>query len=407
MVTDTTTGYPYTHQILAREGDVANDSTGAPIPGVFIGPPAPVVALSNNGYAAYSGTLTGAVTASVDNFAIFAGPLGGVKMAVRRNDPIPGTGGELVGVQFTGSMSYAENHGVVVATAFQTPLVAATVNTDSALLLAKPGSPLVVIAREGDACPGMPGFFFGNITGSTGFGSATSSRINERGHVLFGATVNDGTNNVTVTYSWNALHGLQLQVASGDTWGGGIVSTPGIPLALASGDGDGGVGLNRDGDFVMRTSVTPTASFIARGHVGSLQGIPSAVPVAGGVPQNFAVDVTPALAGANRFYFILASDGPTNPGFTSPFGGQNVPLDPFDPIWLPLSLNNPNSIVWPFTAAPLSGSGTNFPFAPAFVMPAGFPIFLGTTLHHAAVILDLSFGIATTHVTEPVPCYLY
>ncbi|MBL8730497.1 MAG: hypothetical protein JNM25_18915 [Planctomycetes bacterium] len=388
------------HSQLMREGDLAPDSAGTPIPGVFYGQPLNLK-LGPSATASFHSIMTGGVTTANDA-AIFSGSLGNVKMLARKGDVVPGTGGATIGV-ITNNSVYSENHGVL----FGLTMVVAggvTINNDSALAIVKPSSSMNVIAREGDPCPGLPGYVFGIVTGTYNFGPSGAHQFNDRGQVLFQMFVRDPINSVQMlaVYSWDPVLGLQLQLMAGDTLGGGTVTTPGIPIGEVSNDGNG-LAFNESGDFCAR-SVTSTGQFIARGHVGSLHGIPSAVPVAGGVPQNFDIDCTPAQA--SRLYFLLATGLGFEPGFVSPFGGQTVPLNP-DPIWTDLSLNNPNSIVWPGSLGFLDAFGKNTLGPAAFLMPPGFPVFLGTTLHHAAVIVDISMGIATTFVTEPVPCYLY
>jgi hypothetical protein len=82
-----------------------------------------------------------------------------------------------------------------------------------------------------------------------------------------------------------------------------------------------------------------------------------------------------------------------------------VPLNP-DPLWTTLSLNNPNSSVWVNSLGYLDANGDGIGAA-SFVMPAGFPGFVGTTLHHAAFAVDITNGITVTEVSEPSAVKLY
>jgi hypothetical protein len=188
----------------------------------------------------------------------------------------------------------------------------------------------------------------------------------------------------------------------GDVIGGGTVDFPNTVNGFASSDGNP-MGFNDDGDFVGRPSF-PTATpgaCIVRGHVGSLQGTPTAVPVAGGVPHFFSLDCGPACGG--QFYLVLATSMGTRPGFSSPFGPQTIPLN-FDTLWTQLSMEAANSPLWfnslGFTDAQGKGIGVS-----GFMMPPGFPGLIGTTVHHAALIVD--FSLTSTFVTEPVPLHLY
>jgi hypothetical protein len=398
MITDTSTGAPYTHNVLVREGDTVVDATGTPIVGVTYGAPSIAQGFSDTGLAAWSTTMQGAVT-SADSQAVFIGGLGGTVMVAREGDVVPGTGGETMGV-INSTMNYSEGGGVLFGASLVQPGVGGVTNlNDSFLAVGKPGQPVQVLVREGDACPGLAGFTFGRIAGSSNFGSSSSHRNNERGQVMFTIYVNDGVSDVNSTWSWDPVHGAQLQVIAGDVFGGGTITSPGVVNASPSGDGNT-LGMNHDGDFVIEPGYSG-GSCIARGHIGSLRGTPSAVPVTGGVPHFFEVDAGPTQA--FQFYVILATSLGSEPGFVGPFGPQNIPLNP-DPLWTDLSLNAANSSIWVNTLGVTDATGKGV--GPAgFVMPAGFPGFAGTTLHHMAAVLDLT--LVQTFVTEPVACLLY
>jgi hypothetical protein len=241
----------------------------------------------------------------MDDGAVFMGGLGSVKLVVREGDVVPGTGGETIQVINT-TISFSQTHGVLWGGSLNAPGVGVTTANNSVLAIAKPGA-MTLIAREGDACPGLPGYTFGNLVGSFDFGSAGISRINDRGQVIFQADANDGVVLARTTWTYDPVLGLQLQLfgetALGDVIAGDIVWGPGTPLQFASGDGNP-AGFTEDGDFVLRPSQNNGAC-ILRGHVGSLQGKPSAVPAAGGVPHTMDFDVGPAFG--NNFYFILAT----------------------------------------------------------------------------------------------------
>ena len=158
--------------------------------------------------------------------------------------------------------------------------------------------------------------------------------------------------------------------------------------------------LTADGDFagmlLFQGADASTLGFAQlRGHLGALVGTPASVPVAGGVPQTFALDAGPAEAG--RIYFLLASSLGTRPGFLSPLGPQTIPLN-FDPLWTLLSIQAANSPIWVASIGITDAQGRGGPAA--FVMPPGIPGFLGTSLHHAAVLFDGALN--STYVTEPV-----
>lgn len=395
------------HFVLWREGDPAVDATGTPLAGVTYGPtqsaanPLLTHGLSSTMQAAFSTTLLGAVT-TLDDFAIFAGGAGTVRMIAREGDVVPGTGGETFAT-LSPFGCYTDAAGVVFGATMVVPGVGAlTVNNDSVLCTGKPGN-VVVIAREGDPAPGIPGYVLGSINGVTNFSS--SMRANDRGQVMFNITVNNGVLQPNALFSYDPLHGLQLQLFAGDVFGGGTVNASLPPSPFASGDGNP-VGFTENGDFAIAPTLAPsgTGSFIARGHVGSLQGTPSAVPVTGGVPFTMTLDVTPTYG--NQFYFILATGLGTDVGFAHPLNlGVHVPID-LDPVWTNVSQSFANSALWTNTLFVTDATGKPLGGGPiSFNMPPGFPSFLGTTLKHSALLFDIS--LVGTFATEPVTCYLY
>ncbi|MBL8729327.1 MAG: hypothetical protein JNM25_12895 [Planctomycetes bacterium] len=389
------------HDLLAREGDLAPGCGGATYNSMT-----PANSLSPTGKTAFHSSLLGATT--IDDGAIFAGGVGTVALLARENDAAPGTGGALFNIFFTSSITYSDNGGVVFTGTLQTgtgtPVVGAT--NDSGIWAGQPGNVQLVL-REGDAAPGIAGGVIGRTT-SYNF-AAGDAMGNELGQILIKCrVVIGGTTDTEAFYSYDPVHGLRLQLQQGDNLGSnpntqGVLGNFLMPASSPSNDSSP-LGFTNHGDFVIKPAFTGTQlQGIVRGHVGSMIAEPSSVPVAGGVPQNFHIDCGPTQAG--QLYLVLATGLGTRPGFVSPFGGQAVPLNP-DPIWTDLSLNNPNSIVWPGTLGFLDANGKNITPA-SFVMPPGFPVFLGTTLHHAVIAFDINFGLQTTYASEPSGVLLY
>jgi hypothetical protein len=81
------------HSLLMREGNVAPDGTGAPMPGVLYGQPTVAQGFGSNATAAFHCTMTGAVTPA-DDGALFAGGIGSVKLAAREGEVVPGNAGD-------------------------------------------------------------------------------------------------------------------------------------------------------------------------------------------------------------------------------------------------------------------------------------------------------------------------
>lgn len=388
------------HFVLMREGDLAPDAAGTPMPGVFYGPTqaaaVPLLAngFSNTNMAAFATTLTGAVSTTND-FAWFVGAPGNVRLVAREGDAVPGTGGETIAA-INPNANFAEATGVVFGATLDTPgLGGVTVNNDSVLCIARPGN-LALIVREGAPVPGLAGFVFGNMSGSANF--STTMRANERGQVLWNGQINNGTTDRNALFSYDPTHGVQLQLMATDTLAAGTVSTPASINPFAGSDGNP-LGFNDDGDFVTTATLAASAGAVMlRGHIGSLEGRPSAFAATGGT-QNFALDCTPARA--SQFYAILASTLGTRPGFLSPLGPQTVALN-FDPTWTQLSLSLANTPVWTNTLSLTDAAGKA---TASFTLPPGLPGLQGLNLHHAAVLFD--FTLVSTFVTEPVPCHLY
>lgn len=396
FITDTTGGAPYNHVLVMREGDPAVDATGAPMTGVTYGSPTISQGFTNNGICAFHTSLLGTPGGTTDDDAVYVGGVGGFFLVAQAGQVVPGTAGEVLGVINT--TSGLSDAGVLFgASLAASPNV--TVNNDSVLLLARVGQPLQLIAREGDAVPGMTGYVFGSVSGSSNFGSSSSHRMNARGQMMFSLTVNDGTNAPTAMCSWDPTHGIQVQLLGsstlGDTMGGGTVSVVATPLQFPNGNG-ALLGFANNGDFLTRTTIAnPTGNFIARGHIGSMQSSPSAIDSVTGGTVNFSIDVTPAHGLA--LYVILGTTSGTNPGFPSPLGPQQIPLN-FD-SWTQLSLDLANSPVYANSMWFVDAQGLGM--APAsFNIPGGIPGLQGLHLDHAAVLLDF-FTLASTFVTEP------
>jgi hypothetical protein len=394
----------WNHTFIMREGDTAPDATGAPMPGVtYLNSPTLAQGFTNSGKAAFHSSLSGGSAAT----ALFVYDGAATKLAVQQGDVVPGTGGETVNV-INSSASLTE-----AGLLFGCSLSGASVTTnDSALCIANPGQPLQLLVREGDACPGMPGFVFGRMTGSSNFGSSSAHKMNEDGSVVFNLAINDGVADTTSsTWTWHPLHGLTLQLMAGDSIGAGTVTSASTPSLFPGGDGST-LGFTENGDWVAEHSISG-GSIIVRGHVGSLQATPSAVPAAGGVAHTMNFDVGPTFG--NHFYFILATSQGTDVGFPHPLNaGVHVPID-FDPLWTGVSLSFNNTAIWfdSFGVTDVDGKAVslpNFPnpAAPSFNVPLADPDFLsfqGTTIKHSVILFD--GALVGTYATEPATCYLY
>jgi hypothetical protein len=343
----------------------------------------------------------GTITAGLDDRALFYGGLAGWTLVAQRNDPAPGIAGATFS-QFNNSGTSVNAAGQV---AFLANLAGTTGGTadDTALFYGTAGGPLTKLAQEGDAvvAAGLPsGWTYQNINAGT-----STPHLNDLGQVLWLAPVTDGVNFPTIALAYDPTTGWRLVYDGSETvttslgsFNPGTLSNGG---ASASSDGSDSW-FNNQGDWCGKfTPGSPVQSVVVRGHVGTMICEPSSVPATGGVPHNFHIDAGPSHP--FELYVVLATSFGARPGFVSPFGPQNIPLNP-DPLWTDLSLNAANSVVWINNLGITDANGKGIGAA-GFVMPIGFPGFAGTTLHHVCVLLD--FTLAQTHVSGPSAVKLY
>lgn len=169
------TGTPGSLTLVAREGSSAPGTAGAN----FNVLPT-TVAFNTGGQVAFTASLTGgdSVT-SVNSAGLWVGPGGGLSLAVRMGDAAPGTG-----AVFSSPLDPTLNSSGRVM--FRAGLTGAGVDTtnDAGLWSGLPGS-LSLVARKGDAAPGVTGGVF------TGVGQNTR-RYSGAERVVFNGQVNDG-----------------------------------------------------------------------------------------------------------------------------------------------------------------------------------------------------------------------
>lgn len=333
----------------------------------------------------------GGVSAA-DDRALFQHVAGTTSLLISEGDPAPAAlGAGVLWGSINGNLQRNDDGQLLLATSLGG---AVTANDDNAVLVGVPGA-FAVVLREGQAVPGMPGFTFAD-------GSASVLAMTPRRHVLLFQSVTDGVQSFGAWFAWTPEHGLRLWYDPRTSWTTTLgTSTSSVVLGVQTGtSGDTtNLCLNADGDFAGQllfqgADAAALGTAQVRGHLGALVATPASVPVAGGVPQTFALDAGPANGG--RIYFLLASSLGTRPGFLSPLGPQTIPLN-FDPLWTVLSIQAANSPIWVASIGITDPLGRGGPAA--FVMPAGNPGFLGTTLHHAAVLFN--GALVSTYVSEP------
>ncbi len=335
----------------------------------------------------------GGVTA-IDDRAIYYGGVAGMNLVVRKNDPTGQPNDVRFGVFNNSSLTCNDAGQIAVVSSLQDGTVPGTITTanDSCIAFGSAGN-VVPIAVEGSPVPGIPGFTFTQFSGGT-----NSPHLNELGHVVFQVNITDGVTPRRVLFCHDALHGTRVLLDGNDT----ITTTAGTANWFTAGSvqfnsGDGGAShFNNSGDWVAKVNYNaPLTGAILRGRTGSLQATPASIDGVAGGTQTFAIDASPAFG--NSIYVILGTSSGTRPGFPSPLGPQNIPLN--NDVWTSISLNLANSAVYPNSIWFLDAAGKNV--APAsFNLPPAIPGAQGLMLHHAVVVLDFN-TLASTYVSEP------
>ncbi len=367
-----------------------------------------------NGWVVFANSMTGGdVGGSTNDTGIFAGQVGGTFARIARETEAAPTGvpGEIYQAFFPNGRLQINDSGTVVFVAQLGP-TGLNAHSDVAVFLARPPytnpGDVQMILREGQAVGGLPAGWIVDNTGGGGMtSSGTTVLINDRDTVIIQvAGVGDPTQaswGVPALLSWDPAHGARSVFVQGDSFtvAGNPWVTTAAPGIVATHAGEGAnLGFNNNGDLCVKM-FAGSQNAIVRGHVGSMVCEPASVPVTGGVPHNFHIDCGPA--NGNLLYWVLCTASGTRPGFPSPLGPQQIPLN-FDPLWTGLSINAANSPLWINTVGITDANGKGLGPS-AFVMPAGYPVFQGTTLHHAALIFDLS--LTSYFVTEPSAVRLY
>ncbi len=380
--------------IIAREGQQA---PGLPV-GVLFATPVfgwnagiGNCSFTRSGVTALQSQLDGGgTTVGVDDYAMYTGGIGGLNLVYRRGAACPGlSGGEVFGTAGNSSITCTEA-GMAFIVSLAGPSV--TTANDSSLWTGTIGN-LQMLAREGNAVPGMPGFTFQQITAGT-----NSPMMNDRGHVMANLGITDGATSRNVLFAYTPEHGMHAQLELNGAHTFTTAAGTGAPTGLSSAQGfnssDGSQSnFNNQGDFVFKPGfAAPMTAAVFRGHLGSMAASPSAVSAAGGT-QTFSLDAGPSHA--FEWHWIVASSTGTRPGFLSPLGPQTVPLN-FDPTWTQLSIDLANSVVWTNTLWFTDAQGKS---TASFTLPPGIPGMAGLTLHHAGLLFNNS--LVSTHATEP------
>lgn len=349
----------------------------------------------------------GGTVAGVDDTSLWVGGLGGVaslQKVLRRGEPVPVLGGGITFGTVADESLALDDLGNV---AFTSTLQGAVTAADDSAVWFGPASALQPIAREGQNVPGLLPSANGPWTFND-LAITTRPLLNGLGQLVLPVSVSDGvaTRVVWLGVTQNGLP--RVLIDDTELWSTNLGSSSDEVagfVSVANNSDSTASFWNRNGDLalLMTLPATPTnlGHLIVRGHLGTVQAVPAAMPASGGFVQDWTIDCGPSQG--NRLYLFLATSLGTYPGFPSPLGPQVVPLN-LDPLWTTVSLNAANSPIWfnSFGFLDANGKGVG---AAGFLLPSGLSALAGTTLHHAAVVLDLS--LASTFATEPVAVKLF
>ncbi len=265
------------YRIFAREGD--------PIPGFDGLTIANTSSLSfgqrpvsTDGTMTFIATLGGAVT-SVDNGAVMTERNGVFSILIRKGQAIPGIT-DSTDPNFAGKVFQSPNTTGFVRTAsgmlafegiFMNPDGTGISSPAPATFIGvrKTDGTLVTVCRQGDAVPGLKGWVFNSLNGST------SICASDNGCVVFAANINNGVDNGTALMAWDAVGGLRLLAKAGTTIGdtnftGTAINQISLAGSTASNGDGGGTCLTDTGWLVVRANDTASALYaIARIRVES------------------------------------------------------------------------------------------------------------------------------------------
>ncbi len=205
----------------------------------------PARALTDSGVVLMNAPLGGAVTATVDDNIIFTDDHGVLTVLMRRGQTIPGIEGAVFNTMNTTSV-FINNNGMMAFQGLLQNADGTALAANSAFIGARAADGTVsVIARQGDAVPGLAGFTYGSING------ATSICVSDSGVVVFSATCLPSP--MTAIMAWDAANGLRILAKTGDT---NFTGTAANQLTLIGSTGSngngGGTGLASNGWLTLR-----------------------------------------------------------------------------------------------------------------------------------------------------------
>ncbi len=187
-------GTPGNYVLVVREGDPAPGTTGATYSGDMNNPSQQQVVQLKNGRLLFGSNVTGGDTTTNNNVGLFSGMPGALALVQRKGDPA--SNGAVIGSFSLGQMNDAGQ--VIINETLSTTVgnPPATAASDLTLWVYTPGSAPVLVAREGDPAPGVPG-----------------------------ATLNSNSNDnlYTLSFGPNAFNNSGVGIMQAELKGGGVI----------------------------------------------------------------------------------------------------------------------------------------------------------------------------------------
>lgn len=233
-------------RIIARDGSEVPGFPGITFQQVsnFAGPIAWRQPIAADGTIVFFTRFGGAVTTGVDDAAFMSERDGVYQMLIRRGQALPGiTDGTVFQSPNTGSISMNQA-GLLVYQGILMNTDGSAATNATYVAARKPDGTHIMIIRQGDAVPGVPGVTADNLNGST------SATVSESGVAVFRIDLSDGG---VAIGAWDESAGLRVIAKTGDTQ---FTGTPANQFALlSSSNGDGGaMALSTSGVLTCRIS---------------------------------------------------------------------------------------------------------------------------------------------------------
>ncbi len=204
----------------------------------------PPRALSSAGKILMNATLSGAVTLNVDDGVLFTEDHGAVEVLLRKGQAVTGVADGVYGVNNTTSVILTNNGLLALQAILQNADGTAMAANATCVMVRFADGTTQVLARQGDAVPGLTGVTYLTLNGNTGICASDS------GTVVFDANC---SGSIRAIMAWDATNGLRILAKTGDT---NFTGTPVNSMTIIGSTGNNGsgsgTGLSANDWLVMR-----------------------------------------------------------------------------------------------------------------------------------------------------------